>query len=352
MVSLPTGIEGQQPCCEGYSLALVTRQPSREVGGGGGMAASLLGTLGLSHRPWLLDSRAWAQGSPGARPASSRSGNGSGSGKTSAEDTPSSPWQESGAVPGLSRSAPGATLGAGRGGAGPAQTAGFAAPGPGAGSAHGRVEAAGLDGAAALLPWPRTGSCAGSAGCRRSMRLKSKVRGHWALLARFPAETPNVVGEPEKPCYWPSPVPPLLPSHLPPPRASGGGWGRERAPHPPFHALWPHSPPPLLLSLPSFDGSALLGSLHLSPGAEEGSGCTKVCAKNWHSSQSEIEHPHFAEGGEVGSLSALVDGTKTTPVPAAQSLCPPVGTEVAPSERCCLFCLRDSIGPVTKPSEG
>lgn len=118
MVSLPTGIEGQQPCCEGYSLALVTRQPSREVGGGGGMAASLLGTLGLSHRPWLLDSRAWAQGSPGARPASSRSGNGSGSGKTSAEDTPSSPWQESGAVPGLSRSAPGATLGAGRGGAG------------------------------------------------------------------------------------------------------------------------------------------------------------------------------------------------------------------------------------------
>lgn len=39
------------------------------------------------------------------------------------------------------------------------------------------------------------GSYAESEGRRLTMRRRSKVRGHWALLALFPPETPKVVGE-------------------------------------------------------------------------------------------------------------------------------------------------------------
>lgn len=115
---------------------------------------------------------------------------GGGTARSSHSENHSGP-RPSWAVPGLGRPAPGAALGAGRGRAGPAQGAGCRPAGPCAWPAHGRVGAAGLNSAATQWPWPLMGSYAESEGRRLTMRRRSKVRGHWALLALFPPGDPK-----------------------------------------------------------------------------------------------------------------------------------------------------------------
>ena len=59
--------------------------------------------------------------------------------------------------------------------------------------------------------------------------------------------------------------------------------------------------------------------------------------KKWHSSHSEMERFDFADGAWVGGSESFGGWIKrwlypkTTPVPAAQSPSPPLGTEVAQS---------------------
>lgn len=182
---------------------------------------------GSHSDPGCLAAEPGAQGCLGACPVCPGLG-GERQGPATVRNTPAP--RPSWAVPGPGRPAPGAALGAGQGRAGPAQGAGCRPAGPRAWPARGRVGAAGLNGAAAQRSWPRMGSYAESEGRRLTMRRRSKVRGHWVLLARFPAETPKVVGDPAM-CWllaWGSrPTPSNLRSGL-----------REgtRAPCPPPHA--------------------------------------------------------------------------------------------------------------------